>query len=331
MPYGIDMNYVRATQEGVNRGLQRRQVLQQLEQEEAQERDRLSKLAEETKRYRTEAQGMGISKQEAEAMSVGEARGYVEAQQEMRKRKQQESGRLQAHRDLRAAAATGKKAAQLSPAEVSFLMRQAGIKTPEMVAGMWDEIDRLDRARLLGVQDKTVLDDLAKQSDQERQWAAELRQRDEFKAGEDQRKATLEQTRESTTATKENQRRQAAEEARLAADLAKYGEGPISGVFDGKKMFRNPGELKWKSPAELDLITKILGGGAGDKDLQDKADQAAGTGKGVPKTLPEQAAAARKMVEGAGKELRVTTEDDYNRLPSGAVYIDPKGVKRRKP
>ena len=303
------MNYVKATQEGVNRGLQRRQVLQQLEQEEAQERDRLSKLAEETKRFRTEAQGMGISKQEAEAMSVGEARGYVEAQQEMRKRKQQESGRLQAHRDLRAAAATGKKAAQLSPAEVSFLMKQAGIKTPEMVAGMWDEIDRLDRARLLGVQDKTVLDDLAKQSDQERQWAAELRQRNEFAAGDQQRKATLEQTRESTTATKENQRRQAAEEARLAAVLAKYGDKPIVDEIDGKKVFRNPGELKWRPVSELDFMSKILGGAMGGAGMQERADAAATGGAGVPRTLPEQAAAAKRMVEGGAKEVKRKTPD----------------------
>jgi len=141
---------------------------------------------------------------------------------------------------------------------------------------------------LLGVQDKTVLDDLAKQSDQERQWAAELRQRNEFAAGDQQRKATLEQTRESTTATRENQRRQAAREAASKEDLALYGKAREP-VFrqgpSGTIVMHVPGDVdengapKWVQRPMESVRDSMFRAGLGDPRAE--AEAAAGeTGVG---------------------------------------------------
>jgi len=53
--------------------------------------------------------------------------------------------------------------------------------------------------------------------------------------------------------------------------------------------------------------------------------------KKMAQKYPEVAGGGQGGPSGGGGPIQITNESDYARLPSGTVYIDPAGKRRRKP
>jgi hypothetical protein len=230
-----------------------------------------------------EAQLLGLPKAQAQAMGVGELQGFVDASKAQQKERMAQEAAQRVMRDVRAAASTAKPGASLTPAELRFFMERAGTGDPAGAAAIWDGMDRVDRARAMGVADKAVIDDLMNQVkeanvrggntvadkrltlDQEK---ARLEQ-EQYLAGEAQRKANLDQTqantqaaRVNTQATEDAQARKANRDAAVRKDLRLYPDAqPVTRLDKtGIVQMHVPGDVDengiavWKVAPSVDPI-----------------------------------------------------------------------------
>jgi hypothetical protein len=253
---------------GVEMGIKRRQMMQELEAETRRMKEADRALVEDTNRARMEAQLLGLPKPQAQAMGVGELKGFIDATKTKEKEKLQQESAQRVMRDVRATAATAKPASGLSAAELNFFMKQAGVGNAGSAMALWDEMPRMDRARLMGVSDKAVIDDLMNQVKEENvrsgNTVADKRLTfDQQKEAEDrrryadaaaQRTATLDQTQANTTAarvntkaTEETQMRKGNRDAAVKKDVGMYPDGqPVT------RLDRKTGIVQIHVPGDVD-------------------------------------------------------------------------------
>lgn len=266
-----------AYMQGMQQGLDRQMQIRRLQMEERQEKEQLRAVAEKTKGLRMEASMMGIPKEIAESLGVGELEAAVRTQKEQQAQRLREEGRQESERDQRAMTAAAQTWETLTPEAKRFFVQRTGAE-PTMAQQVWDSIGVGGRARAFGVQhpktleradqrDREIAVQIAKDTADMARQAAKLAEEKPAREAEiAQKKALTEQAqagtveaRARTQKTEQETQEKALALERYRMDMDRFAGKAEYQTVQGKLMYRSPGETAWK-PVGLSMDEIIMAG-----------------------------------------------------------------------
>ena len=146
-----------AYMQGMQQGLERKDMIRRLQVEERQEKERMAELQAKVDKARTMATLRGMPKEQANALSLGELEGFNQTAMERERDAAREEGRQIGDRDNKAMAAAAQDWDTLPPQVQQFFSQRAGVQ-PSMARQVYDQMGRADRARAFGVTHSKTLE-----------------------------------------------------------------------------------------------------------------------------------------------------------------------------
>lgn len=159
-----------AYMQGMQQGLERKEMIRRLQMEERKEKEQMAALQEKVDKARTMATLRGMPKEQANAMSVGELEGFNQTAMEREREAAREEGRQIGDRDNKAMAAAAMDWDALAPQVQQFFAQRTGAQ-PSMARQVYDQMGMGGRARAFGVTHGKTLE---KADDYDREMAGKV-------------------------------------------------------------------------------------------------------------------------------------------------------------